>query len=724
MSRVFHYGVATAVGTLLGGVAHAQDLQPVPGTTVTELDPLVITGVPSAREAEDLPPGVDVISGAEKRRRQSASLGESIDQLAGADTINTGSNVGKPVLRGFSGNRVRVLADGIALDHQQFGVRHPPNVDPFIADRLEVVRGAQSLLYGSGAIGGVVNVIPDAPPTAPMSEFTFSGETTLEYQAGFEQITAVQKLEAAYGRWGIAATLVGRESNGFDTPNGDEALDSGDPSDPLVTGELPFTDYEQINGDINLGYMTDIGQIVLRYERYDSEHNFLVPDPPPPNGNPLQPGGIGQSLENDTVQFKADLAISDLWTLKPKLTYSSNLRVSNPGPPEPLPRSQLPGARVIDIRRDNYTARLDAEHGQVFGFLEGRMGIEGLYVDQQSRGSTVLTPGGQVSNLAAFVFEEATIDRWTLTAGGRIDYREIEADPSQTAGAGVEDVLGQAVADDKLENDFFQVTGALGAEYALSQNLSVLGSVSRAYRAPNLFELYADGVHGGVQALQIGDPDLGPETTITVDGGFQWRSDWGSAKVTGYYNDIADFIFLARTGETDPRPDSNLPIFRVSQQDAVVYGVDLTVDAELTDWLKVRGTLGYVDGELDDGTQVPLLPPIKLAGEVTFHQDRLGLLDSAYLTIGARYAGAQDSAGLIEPFGQFDEPPPPFGTASTDAYTLFDVSMGGTIASTGTELEIAATNVFDTEYRDFLDTYKNITLGPGRNIILRVTQPF
>ena len=502
----------------------------------------------------------------------------------------------------------------------------------------------------------------------------------------------------------------------------DEALDRGDPSDPLVTGDLPFTDYEQINGDINLGYMSDIGQIVLRYERYDNEHNFLVPDPPPPNGNPLQPGGIGQSLENDTVQLKADLAVTDLWTLKPKLTYSSNLRVSNPGPPEPLPRSQLPGAKVIDIRRDNYTARLDAEHGQVFGFLEGRMGVEGLYVDQESRGSTVLTPGGQVSNLAAFVFEEATIDRWTLTAGGRIDYREIEADPSQTAGTGIRDVIGQAAADGKLENDYVQVTGALGAEYALSRNLSVLGSVSRAYRAPNLFELYADGVHGGVQAVQIGDPDLGPETTITVDGGFQWKSDRLSAKVTGYYNDITDYIFLAGTGTIDP--GSGLSIFEVSQQDATVYGVDLTVDADLTDWMKVRGTLGYVDGELDDGTQVPLLPPIKLAGEVTFHQDRFGLLDSAYLTLGARYAGSQDSAGLIEPFGQFDAPPPPFGTASTDSYALFDVSMGGTIASTGTELEIAATNVFDEEYRDFLDTYKNITLGPGRNIILRATQPF
>ena len=125
MSRVLYYGVATTVGTLLTGAAHAQDLPSVAGTSVTQLDPLVITGVPSAREAEDLPPGVDVISGAEKRRRQSASLGESIDQLAGADTINTGSVVGKPVLRGFSGNRVRVLADGIALDHQQFGVLHP-----------------------------------------------------------------------------------------------------------------------------------------------------------------------------------------------------------------------------------------------------------------------------------------------------------------------------------------------------------------------------------------------------------------------------------------------------------------------------------------------------------------------------------------------------------------------------------------------------------------------
>lgn len=152
------------------------------------------------------------------------------------------------------------------------------------------------------------------------------------------------------------------------------------------------------------------------------------------------------------------------------------------------------------------------------------------------------------------------------------------------------------------------------------------------------------------------------------------------------------------------------------------YGVDRTVDAELTDWMKVRGTFGYVDGKLEDGTQVPLLPPIKLAGEVTFHQDQLGMLDSAYLTIGARYA-----AVLIEPFGLFDlHPPdgPPFGTASTGAYTLFDVSLGGTIAPTGTELEIAATNVFDTEHRDFRDTYINITLGPGCNIIPCVTQPF
>jgi len=686
------------------------------GEPTYTLGDVVVTGTPVRTRPSDTPADVDVLRGEDKDRRQATSLGKTLDHLSGVDSIGAGPQSGKPVLRGFSGNRVRVLSNGVRLDHQQFGVRHPPNIDPFMAERIEVVRGASSILYGSGALGGAINVLPTRPPSTVAGNTTASGRTLLEYQTGYDQITGAAKAQAAYGRFGVAANFVGRHSGGLETPPGDEALDTGDPNDPLVTGNVPFTDYRQFNGDLNLGYMTDMGQVVLRYEAYRDQHNFLVPDPPPPDGDPLQPGGVGQTLENDTVQLMADLEVADKLTLRPRVTFASNLRVSNPGPPEPLPREFLPDAKAIDIRRNNWTGRLVGEHGPILAGLTGRVGMEVVRVDQESRGSTALTPGGDIWNVAAFAYEERQFGDLTLTGGARLDYRRVAAKPGKTR-----DTAGLPADDDLLTNTYVTPTASLGASYALTNRLTLASNVARGFRAPNLFELYADGVHGGVAAVQRGDPTLDPETSISADAQIRWQSDWLTAKATGYVNEISDYIFPAGTGQSTAQ---GVPIFQVSQQDARIYGADLTLDSTPQPWLNLRGTFGYVDGELDDGTQVPLLPPLKLRGEVTFQQDRLDVFRDAAITLGVRYADSQQSAGVTEPFGQFDSPPPPFGTASTDAYTLFDVSLGARIARTGTRLDVGVQNLFDTEHRDFLDTYKNITLGPGRNVSLRLTQPF
>jgi len=680
------------------------------------VDELIVTG--TAREATSLttPSDVSRLAGEAKARLRSANLGDLLEGFAGVDTIGTGDQIGKPVIRGLSGNRVRILSDEISLDFQQYGVRHGPNIDPYIAEEIEVVRGASSVLYGSDAIGGVVNVISNRPPSAQPGETSLNGRATLRYQSAFRQVTGAFEVEAAHGPLGAAGTLVVRDSNGLVVPDEPTALETGDTRGPLVTGDVPFTDFKQVNGDLAFGYQTPRGPVVLRWEAYRNEHNFVVPDPPPPDFDaPLQPGGIGQDLENDIVHLFADLDLGGTWELEPSLAYARNLRVSNPGPPEPLPRSALPDAAVINIKRENITARVDLKHGPQVAGLTGRIGAEAVLIDQVSRGPVALTPGGDITKLAVFALEEATFGDMILNAGARIDRIEITGDEDKTNQADFFD----PVASDARDQDYTVATGSLGAVYRVNERLSVTANLARGFRAPSIFELFVDGVHGGVRAVQKGDPTLSQETSLNADASIRYEGERGRFKVTGYVNDISDYIFLSGTGDTNP---GGLPIFQVGQQDAQMHGFDMEGGFNLTEWAEVRGTIEYVDGELDDGTQVPLLPPIKLAGEVTFHQDRLGLLDSAYLTIGARYAGAQDSAGLIEPFGQFDNAP--FGTASTDAYTLVDVSLGGTIAPTGTKLEIAATNVFDTEYRDFLDTYKNITLGPGRNIILRVTQPF
>lgn len=690
-------------------LAQPQDAE----TGERDIDTIVVTGTARQTDTLSTPADVSVLSGQAKARRQATSLGDSLDFFAGVDTVGTGDQVGKPVIRGLSGNRIRVLSDELGLDFQQYGVRHPPNIDPYIAERIEIVRGASSILYGSDAIGGAVNVISKRPPSAAPGETVFGGKATAVYQSAYRQGTGALSLEGAHGPWGVTGTIVRRDSDGLVTPDEPNALETGDPTDPLVTGDLPFTDFEQTNGDISLGYDSARGPIVLRYEAYRNEQNFLVPDPPPPNGNPLQPGGVGQDLENDIVHLFADLEMTDLVTLKPSLAYTRNLRVSNAGPPEPQPREFLPDAAVLDILRESYIGRLDAEHGEIAG-LTGRVGVEYEFIEQESRGATALTPGGTVDKFAVFALEEAAFGNLIVNAGARYDYIKTEGDPGRTV-----DDSGLPADPALLENEYNVFTGSLGAVYRLTEDLSLTANLGRGFRAPDLFELYANGVHGGVAAIQRGDPRLEEETSLSFDSSIRYRGENASFKLTGYVNDISDYIFLAGTGQNAP---NGLPIFQISQQDAELYGADLEAEVRPYEWMRLRGVVEYVDGELSDGSQVPLLPPLKLSAEAELTRPKLGVFEDPYFLVGVEYADSQNSAGLFEPFGQFDAPPPPFGTASTDSYVLVNAGIGGNIGDVG--LSLSVDNLFDEAHRDFLDTYKNITLGPGRNVTARVSYAF
>jgi iron complex outermembrane receptor protein/hemoglobin/transferrin/lactoferrin receptor protein len=709
MRRILLLAAASAPLWLEGASAQTADDE-------ITIEPVIVTG--TAREASVLTTPADVsrLAGEEKARLQSSGLGNVLDGFAGVDTIGTGDQVGKPVIRGLSGNRVRILSDELALDFQQYGVRHPANIDPYIAEEIEIVRGAAGILYGSDAIGGVVNVISERPPSTDRDETLFAGKATLGYQSAYRQTTGALQLEAANGPLGAVGTLVLRNSDGLVVPDEPTALETGDTRGPLVTGDVPFTDFEQVNGDIAIGYQTPRGPVTLRWEGYRSDQNFVVPDPPPPDFDaPLQPGGIGQDLENDIIHLFAELDMGETLQLVPSLAYSRNLRVANPGPPEPLPRSELPDAAVIDILRENVTARVDLKHGPQLAGLTGRIGAEAVLIDQESRGAVALTPGGDITKLAVFALEEASFGDLIVNAGARIDRIEIEADPGKT---NQEDFL-EPVAADALDQDYTVATGSIGAVYRVSENLSITGNLARGFRAPTIFELFVDGVHGGVAAVQKGDPDLGEETSLNADASLRYEAAGARAKLTGYVNDISDFIFLAGTGDTNP---GGLPIFQVSQQDAQLAGFDIEGGVNLSEWSELRGTLEYVDGELDDGRQVPLLPPLKLGGELEFTRDRLGPAREGYIVLGVSYADSQQSAGLIEPFGQFDAPPPPFGTGSTDSYTLVDLQAG--LSFDTVDLSLNVENLLDEPYRDFLDTYKNITLGPGRNVMLTLSTEF
>jgi len=715
------YSPFTREVELTAGQANTLNARLEPSTS--GMSRIVVTGVAAETDVQNAAGDIDVVDGAVKRRTQTASLGASLDRLAGVSNIGTGSQVGKPVIRGLSGNRIRVLKNGIGVNFQQFGVRHPPNIDPFLSDRIEVVRGASSVLYGSDAIGGAINVISVPIPAAERGQTRLGGRLMGHYAGVNDERTGGLRLNAAHGGFGLTAAILTRDGDDLEVPEVGTFPETGIPGRPNFSGELDHTDFRQENGEIGVGYSGGFGDVSVRYEQWNNEQNFLLPPPLNlPNGL-----GIGQNLENETLQAEGNFDLSPAWSLKTQFTFVDNLRESNPAaigdPDRPFgsTRAFLPEDIVIDLERDSYTGRAEFQHAAIGPGLTGRFGVEVVHEDQVSRGPVALSPGGEVDNIAVFAFENIHFGRLHLEIGARYDDREQNADPGKT--------FDQSVIpeDPALREDSWSVfTGSIGANYHVNDNLAIVANVGRGFRAPELFELFVNGVHGGVAALQRGNPRLDEETSLNTDFGIRWRSQRLEFKANVYRNAIDDYIFLSGTGETNA---GGLPIFQVDQDDARLIGADVTLNARLTDALSIRATGEIVDGEFDDAVdgedELPLMPADKVSLEGRYDAGRIGFVRGLYVTAGLRYAADKDSAGLREPFGQFDNTP--FGTASTDDYTLLDLGMGFEVeysSGQAVEFDIGVENLTDESYRDFLDTYKGYALSPGRNVWLKASVPF
>ena len=687
--------------------------------SVFELPSIVTTGAAVETDVQNAAGDIEAIAGREKRRRQTGSLGATLDELAGVSNIATGSQTGKPVIRGLSGNRIRVLKDGIGVNYQQFGVRHPPNIDPFLADRIEVVRGASSVLYGSDAIGGAVNVLPVPIPFTREGRTAVDGRLQTHYASVNEERTGALRVNAGRGGFGLTAAWLVRDGRDVEVPDIRTFPETGEPGRPNFTGELDHTDFRQVNGEIGIGYRGDFGDVSLRYDTWDSEQNFLLP--PPQN---LPDGlGIGLNLENETVQAEANLELNPLWQLRTQFSAVENLREANPaaiGDPE-RPRGStrafLPEDIVIDIERDTYTGRVEAQHLEIGPGFVGRIGAEVVREQQNSRGSSALTPGGDIESIAVFAFENIHFGPLHVELGARYDHREQEADPDKTFD---DSVIPEDVSLREQSYDVF--TGSVGVNYHVSDDLAVVANIGRGFRAPTLFELFVNGVHGGVAAIQRGDPNLDEETSLSTDFGVRWRTSRIEFKANVYRNAISDYIFLSDTGEQNP---AELPIFQVDQDDAVLVGGDVSLWARLTDRFDVRATFETVDGEFDaSNDDLPLLPADQFQLRGRWRAGDWGPFQDVRFSAGLRYAADKDAAGLREPFGQFDRIP--FGTASTEDYTLIDLGLAFDVplGQADLEIDVGIDNLTDQAYRDFLDTYKGYALSPGRNVWLKASVPF
>ncbi|UXI67084.1 TonB-dependent receptor [Tahibacter amnicola] len=537
-----------------------------------QLDAVQVTAMPIQQDAETVIAPVSVLSGAELDDAKAATLGETVAREAGVQTTFFGAGVGRPVIRGMEGARVGVLSNGSGSgDVSTVSQDHAVAIDPFLADQIEILKGPATLLYGSGAIGGAVNVV-DGRIAERLPERAVSGRAELRGNSNTNERSGMARLDVTAGDFVLHADGVHRETDDYDGPDGTV------PNSALTTKAGSF-------GASWIGTHGFIGVSVSRFlNRY---------------GNPAEPGdpATGEpGVTLDLDQTRHDLRAA--WHLDESPLESVRVDFGHTD----YSHTEFEGDEVGTVFLNTANeGRVELIQRELDGW-RGAFGAQFLRRDFQAIGEEAFVPHTLTRSFGLFALQQREWSRLKVDFGARAE--KYKTDPQGP-----------------LQREFSPVSFSAGLAFEISEPWHVQLNLDRAQRAPAEEELFANGPHVATDSFEIGLPDARKETSSQVELGLHYHSDFVSAKVSGYINRFDDFIYLANTGEVE----DELPVRQWSQDDARFRGVEADATFELGeaagghyDW-RVWGDL--VRARLDDGTPLPRIAPARLGTELKWSAD-------------------------------------------------------------------------------------------------------
>ncbi len=601
-----------------------------------------------------------VFSGSKLRYNLGVTIAETIDNEPGIAQRSMGPAPSRPVLRGLGGDRLLILEDGERTgDLSATSSDHAVAIEPMTTERIEVLRGPETMLYGSNALGGVINVVrnyvPRERPERLGGTFSLQGESV---NSGLSSGLLVQH---AIGPFALRIDGSARAAGDVSTPH----------------GRLHNTDIETNSAALGTSIMQPWGYIGMAAATYHSEYGI------PPDPIAGHPNGVAIDLERQHVEVRGEWLRGTAWfeRIGAHHVYSRYQHGE----------FEASGSLGMEFGVLTHNGGVQARFRDVGEFKNGVLGTWYEYRNYASAGLS-FTPAAEEYASAAYLYQEWERGAWAANAALRFDARRVE--PRQ---ARFSRRVGQIET-----RDFSGISGGFSGQYSAKQHLVVGSTLMRTFRTPGIEELFTEGPHLAAYAYEVGNSSLGDERGLGIELFVDYHPAGGHVHVALFRNSIDGYIFPKNTGKRSLRR-ADLFLYQTVGLRALMYGSELAFEKEFGRRWQALGSLSYVQGRLTnlDDEPMPRLPPLQGQAGLAYKPS-----DALQLSGGVRVAAAQKR------LGPFEDP--------TDAYIILDFSgqyythWRGHLHTVAITLE----NASDAVYRKHLNRVKEILPEPGRNLRL------
>ncbi|WP_081659320.1 TonB-dependent receptor [Pedobacter glucosidilyticus] len=628
------------------------------------------------------------------------SLGESLKKIPGLNSIQTGPSVSKPVIHGMHSNRVLIFNSGVRLEGQQWGSEHAPEVDPFLANEIKVVKGAASVQYGPDAVGGVILIEPST-----LNYYNkFEGEVDVAAMSNNQMGALSTKIEGSNQSNTFAWRLQSSIKQAGNAKTADYILDN--------------TAFRELNGSLALGYQkghfsselfassfnTKLG--IFTGSNIGSESDLLAaiqrPRPDIIGDRSYEIGRPYQDVQHQTIKLKSSYLFDELGKAGLQYSFQRNIREEYS-----LVRGSNSNNYQLQFELNTQNLDLYFEH-KPLGNFTGKFGLTGMYQQNFYDGS-YLIPFFDSYNTGAYWIEKWSKNRFEVEAGLRFDYKYMQAKLRNNPRDNNSPIITP-------EFNFNQTVGTLGASYLLKEGLKVHATMAQAWRPPAISELFIDGIVQAQAAYVIGDRNLKEESSLNLSTGISKTSGKFTGDLSFYYDFNNDYIYLRPTQEFILTTRGTYRVLRYVQVDARFYGTDAflayQIYEKLNISLKYSGVRAYNKA---NNSFLELIPADRTSATLSLKLPDLKLMRSNLLDFNVQHVAQQSR---VNPGAEPLLPPA--------AYTLFgadftsNVKFGKQILGFG----LSAQNLFNKNYRDYLNNFRYFNDDLGRNIIVRLNMKF